>query len=58
MRKETRTKLEYACLEMGKFKQKRSKLYPEAFLRRPYQYTKAETKDRTQELMHEKDYLK
>lgn len=58
MRKETRSDLEYACLEMKGYKTKRSKLLPEAFLRRPYQYTKAETKDATQEKLHEKDYLK
>ena len=58
MKKETRSSLEYACMEMTSYKTKRTKLLPEAFLRRPYQYTVAETKDRTQEQLHEYDYLK
>ena len=58
MKKETRSSLEYACMEMSSYQTRRPKLLPEAFLRRPYQYTIAETKDDTQEKLHEFDYLK
>ena len=55
----TKTSLEYACMEMNSFQhRKRGKLFPDAFLRKPYKYTKAETKDDTQEKLHERDYLK
>lgn len=52
-----RSDLEYACMEMQKYKRRRTGVN-EAFLRKPYQYTKAETKDDEQEKLHEYDYLK
>ena len=52
-----RSDLEYACLEMQKYKKRRSFINP-AFLRKAYQYTSAECKDETQEKLHEYDYLK
>ena len=58
MRKEVRSSLEYTCMEMSSYRCRRAKELPEAFLRRPYKYTIAETKDETQEKLHEFDYLK
>lgn len=55
--KKQRSGLEYACMEMNRFKRKNSGLKT-AFLRKPYQYTKAETKDEKQAKMHEIDWLK
>ena len=56
MKKNKTSSLEYACMEMSSYQTKRPKLYPDAFLRKPYKYTKAETKDDTQENLHEYDY--
>ena len=58
MKKNETSSLEYACMEMRSYQTKRPRQLPEAFLRRPYQYTIAETKDDTQEKLHEFDYLK
>ena len=55
--KKQRSGLEYACMEMTRHKYKVSDLKT-AFLRKPYQYTKAETKDEKQAKMHEFDWLK
>lgn len=52
-----RTALQYACMEMQKYKKKYID-YNSPFLRKPYQYTSAECKDDTQEKLHEFDYLK
>lgn len=54
---EYRDNLEWACMNMKAYTRKRSKLLPEAFLRPAYKYTKSEVKDKTQENMHEKDWL-
>lgn len=56
MKSETRSSLEYACMEMNSYQHRRVTLLPEAFLRPAYKYTSAEIKDRTQENMHEYDY--
>lgn len=58
MKKEGRSSLEYACMEMDSYKTRRAKEFPAAFLRPAYKYTAAEVKDQTQEKLHEYDYLK
>lgn len=50
-----RTELQYICMMSGRTKDEQLKA---AFLRKPYQYTKAETKDDTQTKLHEYDYRK
>ncbi len=52
------TNQEYDWMEGCKHRNKRrvSALKPD-FLRKPYQGTKAEPKDNTQEQMHDKDWL-
>lgn len=57
MQDEYRDGLEWACINMKPYVKKRPKTLPEAFLRPAYKYTKSETKDKTQENMHDKDYL-
>ena len=53
-----RSEQEYDWMEGAKYKDKRPGQELKAdFLRRPYSGTKAETKDRSQEKRHEKDYL-
>lgn len=53
-----RTEQEYDFMEGGKHRNKREvHSLKAAFLRKPYQYTSAETKDDTQEKLHEYDYL-
>lgn len=54
---EYRDNLEWACMNMKAYTRKRPRLLPEAFLRPAYKYTKSEVKDKTQENMHEKDWL-
>lgn len=53
-----RTEQEYDYMENNKYRNKRmvTSLTPD-FLRKPYQYTSAETKDDQQEKMHDKDWL-
>jgi len=54
-----RTEQEYDWMEGSKnqYKHKRPQL-SSFFLRKPYEGTSAETKDNTQEELHEYDYLK
>lgn len=52
-----KTELEYKCIELGKYKYRRPRPI-EAFLRPAFQGTSAECKDRTQQELHEFDYLK
>ena len=53
-----RTEQEYDFMEGGKHRNKREvHSLKTAFLRKPYQYTSAETKDDTQEKLHEYDFL-
>lgn len=56
MKKETKSSLEFACMDMKLYKENKKKGLSEAFLRKPYQYTIAETKDDTQGKLHEFDY--
>jgi len=50
--------LSYACLDMNKLESEKYKPLSPFFLRKPYFGTSAETKDFTQEILHENDYLK
>ena len=53
-----RTEQEYDWMEGSKHRNKRQVWsLTRDFLRKPYQYTSAETKDDTQEKLHDKDYL-
>ena len=53
-----KTDLELDCMEMQKYKRYRGLGVNDNFLRKPYQYTKAEIKDDTQEKLHENDWLR
>lgn len=53
-----RSELEWACLEMQSLTNRRKPRLSPDFLRRPYAGTSAETKDDTQEKLHEYDWLK
>lgn len=57
MLEDYRDGLEWACINMKPYVKKRRKGLPEAFLRPAYKYTTAEIKDKTQENLHDKDYL-
>lgn len=50
-----RTALQYDVMEKPRTS---TELLTDAFLRKPYQYTSAETKDNTQQDMHAEDYKK
>ena len=50
--------LEWACMGMHQQYDSRKKELSPFFLRRPYSGTAAETKDATQERLHEYDYRK
>ena len=50
-----RTDLQYVCMMSGRTRNEQLKA---AFLRKPYQYTKAGCKDDTQAKLHEYDYRK
>lgn len=54
-----KTDLEYACMELGKYKRKRRNHdLSDAFLRQPYQHTKAECSCDQLVRMHEFDWMK
>jgi len=58
MKTNKKTALEWACMGMHQQYDKRKTELSPFFLRRPYSGTAAETKDATQEKLHEYDYLK
>lgn len=55
---EKRSELEWACLELERYKTRRKAQLSDSFLRRPYSGTSAEPKDDEQEKLHEYDWLK
>lgn len=50
--------LGYWCAGMHKYEHKRAQLVSESFIRPAYKYMIAECQDKTQEQLHEYDYLK
>ena len=55
---DTRSQLRFDCMIHQQLRKRHGVSVNDAYLRKPYQYTKAEPQDNTQEKLHEFDYRK